>query len=275
MAGLKATLGISEIAPRSLIWKALLAEFVGNVILNFFGCASVVQIGPTQSPADLVLIALSFGLAVFVCVQTIGHVSGGHINPAVTAGMMVAGRTPIIRGILYIIVQCLGALAGSGILKALTPENQQGNLGNTGLGHEVTPLQGFGMEFLLGFILVFVVFGVCDENRHETKGVAPLAIGLSVVLGHLAAVDYTGSSMNPARSFGSAVIAGGWDQHWVYWVGPILGGIAAALLYTHAFSAPVPSVRIIERYTAVQQGDEKELKRLDGNGSKTDVALNA
>lgn len=99
--------------------------------------------------------------------------------------------------------------------QALTPDNVQGTLGHTGLGLDVSPVQGFGMEFLLGFILVFVVFGVCDENRHENKGIGPLAIGLSVTLGHLAAVDYTGSSMNPARSFGSAVLANQWDDHWV------------------------------------------------------------
>lgn len=101
------------------------------------------------------------------------------------------------------------------LFQALTPDNVQKNLGNTLLGGEVSPVQGFGMEFLLGFILVFVVFGVCDDNRHENKSVGPLAIGLSVTLGHLAAVDYTGSSMNPARSFGSAVIANEWQDHWV------------------------------------------------------------
>lgn len=88
-------------------------------------------------------------------------------------------------------------------------------MGLTNIQGEVSPVQGFGMEFMLGFILVFVVFGVCDENRHENKSIGPLAIGLAVALGHLAALDYTGSSMNPARTFGSAVISNHWDNHWV------------------------------------------------------------
>ncbi|GLV40994.1 prip [Carabus blaptoides fortunei] len=223
------------------------------------------------STNDLVLIALTFGLAVFVIIQTIGHISGGHVNPAVTAGMLVTGKIPIIRGFLYIVVQCVGALVGTGILKAVTPDKVQGSLGLTDIQGEVSPVQGFGMEFMLGFILVFVVFGVCDENRHENKSIGPLAIGLAVTLGHLAALDYTGSSMNPARTFGSAVISNQWANHWIFWVGPILGGIAASLIYTFAFVAPVPTVRIIERYTSVLT-DEKELRRLDGNGSKAEVA---
>lgn len=98
----------------------------------------------------------------------------------------------------------------------MTPEDNQGLLGLTLLNGKLTPFQGMMMEFFLGFILVIVVFGVCDENKGEAnKAVGALAIGLSVTLGHLAAVDYTGSSMNPARSFGSAVIANKWDDHWV------------------------------------------------------------
>ncbi|XP_044731083.1 aquaporin AQPAn.G [Chrysoperla carnea] len=280
MAGkLKESLGISEVTSKNNnLWRALVAEFLGNVILNFFGCASVVNIAANteDSSPNIVLIALTFGLAIFAIVHTIGHVSGGHVNPAVTVGMLVTGNIKVAKGILYIIVQCLGALAGSGLLKAITPEQYQLKLGKTGLGLDVSPVQGMGMEFFLGFILVLVVFGVCDKNRPEAKFAGPLAIGLTVTLGHLAAVDYTGSSMNPARSFGSAVIVGEFEDHWVYWVGPCLGGIAAALIYTYIFSAPSSNIVIttttVERYQSVQ-ADEKELKRLDGSGSKNDVNL--
>ncbi|KAJ8920558.1 hypothetical protein NQ315_005427 [Exocentrus adspersus] len=275
------TLGINELKDKNGgIWKALLAEFLGNFLLNFFGCASVVSISSKEH--SFVLIALTFGLTIFVVVQVpildpvskftyfqfslivqaLGHVSGAHINPAVTAGMLATGNIAVIKGVLYIIVQCLGALAGSAVLKALTPPSlHDGGLGKTGFNDDVlSPVQAFGIEFFLGFILVLTVCGVCDQNRPEAKAAGPLAIGLAVTLGHLAAIDYTGSSMNPARSFGSAVIANFWENHWVYWVGPIFGGIAAALLYKNAFQAPsLGPLKIIERYTTVAT-DEKEVK---------------
>ncbi|KAJ8893267.1 hypothetical protein PR048_005858 [Dryococelus australis] len=184
-----------------------------------------------------------------LCWQTVGHVSGAHVNPAVTCGMLVTGNITVLKGLLYIVAQCVGAITGTAVLKALTPENFQGNLGTTLVNPILTPLQGFGIEFFLGFILLIVVFGVCDANRSETKGFAPLAIGLTISLGHLVAIDFTGSSMNPARSLGSAVLSGVWDNHWVYWLGPILGGLSAALIYKHAFSAPVVEVA---EYSLVQ-----------------------
>ncbi|KAK4881162.1 hypothetical protein RN001_004481 [Aquatica leii] len=195
--------------------------------------------------------------------MAIGHVSGGHINPAVTAGMMVSQNISILKGLLYIVVQCLGAIAGSGLLMASIPEKYHGtSMGITDLS--IPAGNGILVEVMLGFVLVFTVFGVCDVNRHETKPAAALAIGCAVVVGHLATVDYTGSSMNPARSFGAAVLKNHWDNHWIYWIGPIIGGILAGLLYKYVFSAPPTGpLKIIERYTAVVT-DEKELKRLAG-----------
>lgn len=251
------------------ISRALLAEFIGNLLLNLFGCGACVKISlESNSETDILLIALAFGLAVFAAVSAIGHISGGHLNPAVTAGMLCTGRIKLIRAVLYVIVQCAGAAAGSGLLKALTPDRMAGSLGCTGLGVDVTELQGFGIEFFLGFLLVFIVCGVCDANKPDSKATAPLAIGLTVTLGHLLAVDYTGSAMNPARSFGSALVASNWSHHWIYWAGPIAGGIAGALLYVHGFTAPPQEPPT--RYRSVA-GDEKELKRLDG-GKLDDMA---
>ncbi|KAM3966805.1 aquaporin prip [Aphomia sociella] len=269
MGELGVRLGFDELAEGAAgISKALLAEFIGNLLLNLFGCGACVNITQgVNAPADIVLIALAFGLAVFAAVSAIGHISGGHINPAVTIGLASAGRVKPVRAVLYIIAQCAGAAAGSGLLKAFTPERAAGKLGVTALGSDVTALQGFGIEFFLGFVLIFVVCGVCDPNKPDSKSTAPLTIGLTVTLGHLLAVDYTGSAMNPARSFGSGLVANEWGDHWVYWAGPIAGGVAAALLYVHGFSAPAVDT---PRYRAVA-GDEKELKRLDG-GKAEDLA---
>lgn len=258
MGELGAKLGLDELTGGAAgISKALLAEFIGNLLLNLFGCGACINIiQGSSAPPNIVLIALAFGLAVFASVSAIGHISGGHINPAVTLGLASTGRVKIARAILYIIAQCAGAAAGSGLLKALTPDRAAGTLGTTGLGADVTALQGFGIEFFLGFVLIFVVCGVCDPNKPDSKATAPLAIGLTVTLGHLLAIDYTGSAMNPARSFGSALVANVWTDHWVYWAGPIAGGIAAALLYVHGFSAPAVSTP--PRYRSVA-GDEKEV----------------
>ncbi|XP_013195018.1 aquaporin AQPAe.a [Amyelois transitella] len=262
MGELAAKFGFDELTNGAGgISKALVAEFIGNLLLNLFGCGACINVkNGLNAPADIVLIALAFGLTVFAVVSAIGHVSGGHINPAVTAGLVSVGRVKPIRGVLYVVAQCAGAAAGSGLLKAFTPERVAGKLGVTALGTDVTSLQGFGIEFFLGFVLIFVVCGVCDPHKHDAKATAPLAIGLTVTLGHLLAVDYTGSAMNPARSFGSALVANDWADHWVYWAGPAAGGVAAALLYVHVFSAPAVDSA---QYRPVAS-DDKELKRLGG-----------
>ncbi|XP_049804995.1 aquaporin AQPAe.a isoform X1 [Schistocerca nitens] len=268
--GFKERLGIADITDKNGIWKCLLAEFIGTLLLNFFGCGSCVYAGNVPgAKSSQVLIALTFGLVIMAIVQIVGHVSGAHVNPAVTAGMLVTGNITILKGLLYIIAQCVGSITGSAILKALTPPEKAGSLGLTNVAESVTPVQGFGVEFFLGFVLVLVVFGVCDVNKPESKGFAPLVIGLTIAMGHMAAVDYTGSSMNPARTLGSAVIANEWENHWVYWLGPILGGIAAALLYKNAFAAPSADVNM--EYSPVQVQD-KELKRLDNRKDEDGMA---
>ncbi|KAJ8927754.1 hypothetical protein NQ314_019758 [Rhamnusium bicolor] len=148
MGNFHETLGINELKSKNgQIWKALLAEFLGNFLLNFFGCASIITF--SDKPHDLLLISLTFGLIVFTVVQALGHVSGAHLNPTVTAGMLVTSNISVIKGVLYIIVQCLGSLAGSSVLKALTPDTLQKNLGMTMIHQPLSSVQGFGMEFFL------------------------------------------------------------------------------------------------------------------------------
>lgn len=158
--------------------------------------------------------------------------------------MLITGRISVVRALLYIGIQCVGAVAGTATVKILLPEEYHNNLGHTTL-NGITEYQGLGLEFFLGFILVFTVFGVCDGNKPgifiqlnyfiiflwicaalfphsiwtDSKYIAPLAIGLSVTVGHLATVKYTGSSMNPARSFGTAFVTQTWNNHWVGFVG--------------------------------------------------------
>ena len=173
-------------------WRALLAEFIGTLLLVLFATGSTVQgwnNDPQNDPLDIVQIALSFGLSVATSVWIIGHVSGGHINPAVTCGMFVARRISLVRAILYIISQCVGAIVASALLQAMTPSEQQGALGATSLNTGVTAGMGFGIEFFITFGLVATVFAACDSKRTDLGGSFPLSIGFAISVGHLWAVS--------------------------------------------------------------------------------------
>ncbi|XP_050690659.1 aquaporin AQPAe.a-like isoform X1 [Eriocheir sinensis] len=247
-------MGTGELAKVST-WKAVVAELIGTMLLTLIVCGSCITWDKTQPPT-IVQISFAVGIIVASMVQAIGHVSGGHINPAVTCGMLVTRYVSVSRALLYIVAQCLGALAGSGILKGITPEANQGNLGMTMLGEGVNQGQAFGVEVLMTFILVLTIFGVCDEHRGDIKGSAPLAIGLAVTCAHLAAIPYTGAAMNPARSFGPAVVTGIWEDHWVYWVGPIAGGVAGA--YVYQFLASPVSLTCVKGEGGEEEGEGTE-----------------
>lgn len=221
------------------LWRGAVAELVGTMLLVIIGCGTCVG-GPDweQFAPSTLQISLAFGLAVATVVWCLCHVAGaGHVNPAVTAGMLVTGKISVVRAVVFIVAQCLGAVVGAGLLKALTPPAVQGQLGATTVSGTLSVEQGFGVEFVVTFVLVLTVFASCDGKRKDLHGSGPLAIGLSVTLCHLFAIKYTGSSMNPARSFGPAVVATVWQNHWVYWCGPLLGGVTAALLYEALFAA--------------------------------------
>jgi len=216
-------LGENEVTDIKVV-QALIAEMLGTMFLVLIGCGSCYMHRDangsgtvTVDELDCVRIALAFGVTIVIMAQSIGHVSGCHINPAVTIGLITGGRIGLVKGLLYIIMQCIGAMIGAGLLKAFIP----GNLaGVTNLSAGIGVGQGIGIEFFMTFVLVMCVM---------SPGATPLYIGLSVSTCLLFAIPFTGASLNPARSFGPAVVSAIWANHWVYWVGPILGGVAAAL----------------------------------------------
>jgi len=203
---------------------ALLAEFIGTFTLIFVGVFAI-----HNANGDLLLVALAHGLAIAVMVSAFGHVSGGHLNPAVTLGALVGGKIPLADGALYIVAQLLGAtVAAFGAASIVSPEMVAA--GTPVLGEGVSVGAGIALEAILTFFLVTVVFGTGIDGRGPKIG--GLAIGLTVALDIMAGGPITGAAMNTARTFGPAVVSGTWDNHIVYWIGPLLGGALAGLIYS-------------------------------------------
>lgn len=228
-------------------WRAVSGEYLATLIFVLLGLGSTINWAAKEEkppPADLVLISLCFGLSIATMVQCFGHISGGHINPAVTAAMVVTRKLSLAKGLFYVVAQCLGAITGAGILYLVTPSAFRGSFGVTTVNSNLALGHGLLVELLITFELVFTVFATCDPKRTDLGGSASLSIGLAVAIGHLFAIPYTGASMNPARSFGPAVVTLNFEHHWVYWLGPILGGILAAGLYEYLY-CPDPEMKKI------------------------------
>jgi len=219
-------------------WRAALAEFIATLLFIFLGAGTVVVTGGLMkeglTSARLVAIALAHGFAIALLVAATAKLSGGHINPAVTFGALVTGKISLPTAIWYVVAQLVGAVIGAGFLAQVIPAAAQGNLGAHGLGSGVSAGGGLLAEIVLTFALVFVVFATAMDPK-GLGHLAPAAIGLTVLVDHLIGVPVTGASMNPARSFGPALMAGAWDNHWIYWLGPLIGGTLAAVVYEFLF----------------------------------------
>ena len=237
-------------------WRAVAAEFIATGLFVFLGTGSVVvalnvigEGGSYSDPSFIISVAMAHGLAIALLVAATARISGGHINPAVTFAAAATGKIKVSTAVLYIGAQLVAAILGSLLLKAvIAGPAELGHLGahsinvfNTDLGTGIVEDQvgngagaGLLIEAVLTFALVFVVFATAIDRRGLTH-LAPVAIGLAYLVGHLVAIPLTGASMNPARSFGPAVVANFWDDHWIYWLGPLIGAAVAALVYEFVF----------------------------------------
>lgn len=235
------------------------AEFFGTFWLVLGGCGSAVLAAkflPADGPAvnlgiGFVGVALAFGLTVLTMAYAIGHISGCHLNPAVSVGLLVGGRFPAKDLIPYIVAQVVGAIAAAGTLFVIASGKEgfdlAGGFASNGFG-EHSP-GGYSMvaclvaEVVLTFFFLFVILGATDSRA--PAGLAPIAIGLCLTLIHLVSIPVTNTSVNPARSTGPAVFVGGWAlaQLWMFWVAPIAGAILAGVVYRVVAAAPAKERR--------------------------------
>lgn len=204
--------------------KKYFAEFLGTMVLVLLGCGTAVFSG-----VNLVATSLAFGLSVVAMAYTIGSFSGCHINPAITLAAWVSKRISSLDALMYMVFQTLGALAGAGILLYLAPES---GLGANSLQEGITLQQGLVAEGVFTFIFVLVVLATTDSERGAGER-AGFFIGLTLVLIHLACIGITGTSVNPARSIGPAVLAGGeaLNQLWIFIAAPFVGALLSALVW--------------------------------------------
>jgi MIP family channel proteins len=219
----------------SLDPRKLIAEAIGAFTLVFAGAGAII-LAAGNANIGLVEIALAHGLAIALMVSALGAISGGHFNPAVTAAMWVTRRIDSIGAVGYVVAQLAGAILAALALTLLYPEGLRAaaNLGTPALGPTVDLLPGIGIEAVLTFFLVIVIFGTAVDRRGPHLG--GFAIGLTITMDILAGGPLTGAAMNPARAFGPALVSGNWADHIVWWIGPLVGAVAAGLLYHYVFA---------------------------------------
>ncbi|XP_038889042.1 aquaporin PIP2-7 [Benincasa hispida] len=229
-------------------YRALIAEFIATLLFLYVTIATVIGNNKQTKMCDgvgILGIAWAFGGMIFVLVYCTAGISGGHINPAVTFGLFLARKVSLIRAVGYMVAQCAGAIVGVGLVKAFMKHDYNNNGGganavNSGYSRGTA----LGAEIIGTFVLVYTVFSATDPKRSARDShipvLAPLPIGFAVFMVHLATIPITGTGINPARSFGAAVIYNRekpWNDHWIFWVGPFVGALAAAAYHQYILRA--------------------------------------
>ncbi len=209
--------------------KKYIAEFIGTFVLVLFACGTAVVTGcSVENGTGYLMTALAFGLVIVAMAYSIGNISGCHINPAVSIAMLVSGKLSVKDFIGYVVAQFAGAIAGAAVLMALVGKDS--GLGTNGLFNGSIGLSIL-IEIILTFVFVIAILGVTSKT--ENSAVAGVVIGLTLTLVHILGIYFTGTSVNPARSFGPALFVGGdaLANVWVFIVAPLIGGVLAAVVY--------------------------------------------
>lgn len=230
---------VGPLPPLAETWRRAFVEFLGVFALVFVVAGTIMAVGP-QADAGTLEVALAHGLVIAVMVSAVGHISGGHFNPAVTFGFMLTRRISVLLGLAYWVAQLAGGALAALLLRWIFPA---ANRDATNLGaparHTIDLGPALVVEALLAFFLVWVVFAVIADPRGTYSAIAGLAIGLVVVFDSLMGYPLTGAGLNPARVFGPQLVAHAWSDAWIWYVGPMAGGAIAALLYDELYLRPL------------------------------------
>jgi MIP family channel proteins len=230
--------------------RSLVAEFLGTFFLCFAGIAAIVSTGaPVHSGVGLVGIALAHGLALSVAVNAFGGISGAHFNPAVTLGFLSTGRIGAASAIAYIVTQCVGASVAAAACLYIFPAEA---VSGARLGIPLpAPWATAGVvllaEFIMTYLLMTAIYGTAVDNRGRVVKIGGFGVGLTLAFCILAGGQVSGASLNPARSFGPALVYEFWEWHWTYWIAPVAGAILAALVYEHVLLEKAPGTGVSPR----------------------------
>ncbi|XP_068123669.1 aquaporin-4-like [Hyperolius riggenbachi] len=228
---------------RHRFWRSVLAEAIGTFMLMIVVLGS--SCSGTAAPASQSLApALASGLCVVSLVQSFGDISGAQLNPAITAALICARKLDLLHGLAFAVAQILGSTCASAIFYLFLPASTLNQL-NTRVSRDGNAGQAMVMEVLSTFQLAFTIFAVDDRRRRDVTEPGSVAIGFSVIAGALAAGQFSGGSMNPARSFGPALFTGFWEYHWVYWIGPTLGAFLAGASYEFFFASSASREKLV------------------------------
>jgi glycerol uptake facilitator protein len=228
--------------------QKLAAEFIGTFAFVFVAsgslCADQYLRAASAAPLGWLGVSLAIGIAYAVLIAALAHISGAHLNPAVTVGYWVTKRLSTLNTLFYWIAQVAGAICAAYLLTALIPDAiwRPIGLGTPDLALDFTRTHGMALEAALTFVLVFVAFATAVDANGVSGKIAGFATGLTVTAGMLLGGPFTGAAMNPARAFGPALAAHHWTNHGVYWIGPLFGGILGAVIYDRLFLCDQPAL---------------------------------
>ncbi|XP_061651242.1 aquaporin AQPAe.a isoform X2 [Phyllopteryx taeniolatus] len=225
-------------------WRAMMAELIGTLVLVSAVLGASVP-GPGEAPGGPLYPAVAVGAVIVALGHCFGEISGAQVNPAVTLSLLATRRLDALRALVYITAQCLGASLGAGALYLALPLKSTADYFVNRVPIELNAVQAIGIEVLCTFQLVFTVFSVEAQRRRESPEPGNLAIGLAHTAGVLIGARFSGASMNPARSLGPAIITGFWENHWVYWIGPVIGAVLAGVSHEFFFAQSASRQKLV------------------------------
>ncbi|KAK7881659.1 hypothetical protein WMY93_030068 [Mugilogobius chulae] len=225
-------------------WRAVLAELLGTLVLVSAVLGSLVP-GPGEAPGGPLYPALAVGVTIVAVAHCFGEISGAQVNPAVTLALLATRRLDRLRAVFFVTAQCLGACLSSGALYLVLPTKASAEQFVNKVPLELNAAQALGVELLCTFQMVFTVFSAEDQRRRDSPEPGNLAVGFAHTAGVLIGARFSGASMNPARTLGPALITGFWENHWVYWIGPVLGAVLAGVSHEFFFAPSASRQKLV------------------------------